>query len=73
MCKLSVLGNDNKIHCCSVDNKEITSCREVTVRQVNPDFGKLQSVGINILWCYECSYLLEKQELEWDKTNNERI
>lgn len=62
MHKLPVLGQDNKIHCCSVDNNNVSCCEQnMTVKQVNPDFFCLQNA---IIWCYECSYLLEKQDEE---------
>lgn len=64
--KMLCLGRDNKIHCCDVSNTDYTSCKEVPVKQVNPDLGKLQSVGIELIWCYECSHLLEKQDEGWN-------
>ena len=60
---LPVLGNDNIIHCVEVGDSSTTACEgKCSVKQVNPDFGKLQSVGIPILWCYECSHILEEQK-----------
>ena len=59
---LPVLGNDNIIHCAEVGDLEVTSCEDkCSVKQVNPDFKKLQRSGINILWCYECDDILYKQ------------
>lgn len=63
MYKILALGKDNVLHCCSVDNKSTTSCKsKISVNQVNPNLSKLQNAGISLIWCYECSYLLEKQE-----------
>lgn len=62
MHKLLALGKDNVLHCCYVDEKSVSSCGETTIKQVNPNLGKLQSVGISLTWCYECSRLLEEQE-----------
>lgn len=62
MSKILCLGKDNVLHCCEVSDKSTTSCGSVTVKQVNPDLGKLQTAGIELIWCYECSYLLEQQE-----------
>ena len=62
MYKLVCLGQDSVLHCCGVGDKTTTSCGEVTVKQTNPDLSKLQKAGISLIWCYECSHLLEKQE-----------
>ena len=66
MSKILCLGADNVLHCCEVSKKTITCCGEVPVKQVNPDIGKLQSAGVDIIWCYECSHLLEKQDEGWN-------
>lgn len=61
MYKLLALGQDNKLHCCSVNNKGVSACEDkMTIKQVNPDLGRLQKAGIDLLWCYECSALLEE-------------
>lgn len=62
MYKLLVLGKDNVSHCCDANDKSVSSCGETIIKQVNPNLSKLQSVGISLIWCYECSHLLEEQD-----------
>ncbi len=63
MYKLLALGKDNVLHCCDANDKVTSSCGEgIPIKQVNPNLGKLQSVGISLIWCYECSRLLEEQD-----------
>jgi hypothetical protein len=65
MHKLLALGKDNVLHCCGVNDKSVSSCGEgIPIKQVNPNLGKLQSAGISLIWCYECSHLLEEQDYE---------
>lgn len=56
---LPMLGKDGIIHVCSLKNTKESICKEsVPSARTNPDFGKLR----NIVWCYDCSALLEDYE-----------
>ncbi|UZV41145.1 hypothetical protein vBVpaMR16F_79 [Vibrio phage vB_VpaM_R16F] len=62
MYKLVAVGKDNIIHAVDVSDKSRSCCEKgIPIKQVNPNFYKLNH---EILWCYECSYLLELQEGE---------
>lgn len=54
-----VLGNDNVIHCAKYSDTSKTACeKHIPVKRINPNFDKLR----NILWCYECSAILEEED-----------
>ena len=53
---ITVLGVDNIIHCSNHSDTTKSACNaKVPVKRVDPDFEKLS----DIIWCYECSDILE--------------